>query len=116
MKNNATDNMDARLAQMRKVKCPYRVDVTNKVMETIASQQAKPKVVSIRHRWYRYAAVVAACIVAVVVINVTLLYTHSFDEDQLCVLVTDAYGYDPFSSDNVSSLSDNYLAQTWFAE
>lgn len=116
MKNAATDNMDARLAQLREVNCPYRVDVTDRVMDSIVAQQSSHKTVPLRRNWYRYVAVAAACIVAIVAFNITLLYTHSFDEAQLSSMVSDAYSYDPFSADNSSAFSDNYLAQTWFAE
>lgn len=106
-----TDNIELRLAQMRDVHCPHKVDVTDRVMAAIASQP-HPKSAPLRP-WYRYAAVVAACVAALFAVNLTLLYTRSFDEAQIGSLISDVYSYDVA---DVSAIEESSFSQAWFEQ
>ena len=112
MMKTTTDNIELRLAQMRDVHCPHKVDVTDRVMAAIASQPASSKVRPLRP-WYRYAAVVAACVAALFAVNLTLLYTRSFDKAQIGSLISDVYSYDVA---DVSAIEESSFSQAWFEQ
>lgn len=83
-------NIDQTLEQLARLQYPKQVDVTDRVMEQIGDRSP---VVSRRwslighrspatnHRplWTRISAVAAAAVVVLVAVNVTSLYTRSYD-------------------------------------
>ena len=111
MKKTA-DNTDLLLAQLRDMHYPKKVDVADRVMDAIEQQPNTHKVRKL-HQWYRYTAAVAACVAALFAINLTLLYTRSYDETQINNLLTDVYS---FNTADLSAVEESSFSQTWFEQ
>ena len=80
------------LDSLRLMKAPGTVNVTDAVMEQVSALQL-PRRIEFHPKWGRYIAVAAACIAALVAVNVTRLYTRSYNETGICEMFADVYGY-----------------------
>ena len=73
-------NIDQTLEQLASLQYPKQVDVTDRVMEQVTQ---RPYLQPVRHNsrqlWTRISAVAAVAAVVLVAVNVTSLYTRSYD-------------------------------------
>jgi hypothetical protein len=82
-------NIDQTLEQLSHLKCPHQVDVTDRVMEQVMQRpylqpQHSPSRSLSRGQLIRRIGIVAvAASLALVVVNVTTIYTRSYDEESM---------------------------------
>ena len=95
---------DLLLQQLRELRYPADIDVVDSVMEQVRN---KPLMVVPRRRklFYRVATGVAAAAVLAVAINVTLLFTRDYNEQQISSMMAEVYDY---SDDYSSSYAADY--------
>ena len=74
-------NIDQTLEQLAHLQYPRQVDVVDRVMAQVAARPYLQPVHRSNPLWKRFSAVAAAAVVVLVAINVTSLYTRSYDEE-----------------------------------
>ncbi len=79
--------VESALSEMRKLECPIQVDVVDAVMEQVSKQ---PIMVSHKRR---NLIIAAACLAAVLLVNVTLYFTRGYNEDAVGNVLADVYDY-----------------------
>ena len=73
-------NIDQTLEQLAHLQYPKQVDVTDRVMEQISQRPyLQPVRHSSRQLWTRISAVAAAAVVVLLAVNLTSVYTRSYD-------------------------------------
>lgn len=91
---NDTDLMQ----QLRDMRYPTSIDVVAPVMEQVRN---KPLLVP-THRtvnFRRITSAVAACLLLAVGTNITLLYTHNYDESKISNMIAEVYNYNASYAD-----------------
>lgn len=77
-------NIDQTLEQLAHLQYPKQVDVTDRVMEQISQ---RPYLQPVRHGsrqlWTRISAVAAAAVVVLLAVNLTSVYTRSYDVESM---------------------------------
>lgn len=77
-------NIDQTLEQLAHLQYPKQVDVTDRVMaEVMQRPYLQPVHRASRQLWTRISAVAAVAVVVLVAVNVTSLFTRSYDEEGL---------------------------------
>ena len=94
-------DIDKTLDELKQATCPYRVDVVDSVMAAVGTVPTL-KVVSRRSPVTRWSITAAAALVLAVLLNVTLLYTHDYNEAEIGNMMAGvySYGYAIDNSDN----------------
>ena len=81
------------LQQLRDMRYPHTIDVVEQVMEQVRNKPLlaarQPRRPLLRH----VAAAVAACILLAVGINITLIFTHDYNEAQIGNMIADVYAF-----------------------
>lgn len=80
------------LQQLREINYPGHVDVTDAVMRQVANTPLTPTLRP-HYRWRNISIGVAACAVLFVAINITRLFTHNYNEAQICSNLFEIYDY-----------------------
>ena len=94
-------NIDQTLEQLAHLQCPTQVDVTDRVMAQVAS---KPYMInrrehSARATWFKRIGISAAAAVALLlVVNVTSLYTRSYDEEDMGTMMAQVNDYSSWNT------------------
>ena len=80
------------IQQLRDMRYPTSIDVVAPVMEQVRN---KPLLVPTHHtvNFRRVASTVAACLLLAVGTNITLLYTHNYDESKISNMIAEVYNY-----------------------
>ena len=77
-------NIDNTLEQLASLQYPKQVDVTDRVMARVSQHPyLQPVRHSNRQLWTRISAVAAVAVVVLVAVNVTSLYTRSYDVESM---------------------------------
>lgn len=90
-------NIEERLQELSQLSCPRQVDVVDSVMAEVRQHPylrpaSRPLV------WRRIAVTAAAAVAALVVINVSILYSRSYDEEQISSMMAFAQDYDSYGT------------------
>ena len=81
------------LKQLRDMRYPATIDVVAPVMEQVRNKPLLTPQRTAPRRIRRISAAVAASLVLAVGVNVTLLFTHDYDEVQIGNMIADVYNY-----------------------
>ena len=90
-------NIDQTLEQLSQLRCPRQIDVTEGVMSH-AMQHPYLRPVHRTPVWRRIGTIAAAAVVALVVINVTTVYTRSYDDEGLGSMIAQANDYSSWNT------------------
>lgn len=90
-------NIDQTLAQLSHLQCPQQVDVTDRVMAQVM-QRPWLRPVHTGRVWKRISAVAAAATVVLVLLNVTTVYTRSYDNEGLGSMIAQANDYSSWNT------------------
>lgn len=90
-------NIDQTLEQLSHLQCPRQVDVTDRVMEQVM-QRPYLQPVHHRHILRNIGIVAAAASLALVILNVTTIYTHSYDDEGLGSMIAQVNDYSSWNS------------------
>lgn len=93
MKENLHITDDELTQMLRSINYPADIDVTAAVMEQVRKRPLLAPAVQRRQRFQRIATAVAACAVIAVALNITLLFTHDYNEDQIGSFIASVYDY-----------------------
>lgn len=94
-------NIDQTLEQLSHLQYPRQVDVTERVMAQVMQRPyLQPRYVSQRRRqiWQRVSAIVAAAMVTLVVFNVAMVYTRSYDDEGMGSMIAHANDYSSWNT------------------
>ncbi|MBR1792493.1 MAG: hypothetical protein IJ764_02500 [Bacteroidales bacterium] len=97
---------DIMMQQLRQMQYPHAVNLVEGVMSQVRLSLPRP---SVWHRWGRYVAAVAACVVVALSINVLIFFTKDYNEPQLTSMLASVYGYDQYMSQSIESYADPSL-------
>lgn len=81
------------MQQLQSLRYPGTVDVTDTVMAKVRTMPLLTPYQLRRQRFQRVATAVAACAVLAVAINITLLFTHNYNEAQISDVIASVYDY-----------------------
>lgn len=81
------------LEQLRVMRYPYTVDVVDQVMEQVRNKPLLVLRQKSKSIFHRIAVAVAAVAILAVGINVTLLFTKDYNEDQIGNMIASVYDY-----------------------
>lgn len=82
---------DILIQQLREIKYPGTIDITNKVMAEVSK---RPLLVPAkRFNIVRFATAAAACILLAVAINFTLIFTRNYDTHQIGNALAEVYDF-----------------------
>lgn len=96
------NELDILLKELGDSKCPYPVDVVDKVMEDVDKvQQRKPMPM-----WFRAAAISAACLVGLFATQITMIYSVDYNENVIGTMIATTYEFD----------TDSYYHYTTYQE
>lgn len=81
------------MQQLRNLSYTEPIDVTDAVMARISSMPLLSPHTLRRQRLQRWSTAVAACAIIAVAINITLLFTHNYNETQISNVIASVYDY-----------------------
>lgn len=87
------DDLDILLKELGDSRCPYPVDVVDKVMADIDKVQPRKPV----PMWIRAAAISAACLVGAVATHLTMIYSDDYNEAVIGTMIATTYELNPDS-------------------
>lgn len=101
-------NIDQTLEQLAHLQYPRQVDVVDRVMAQVA---ARPYLQPVHHThvWRRLSAVAAAAAVVLLAVNVTSLYTRSYDEEGMGSTLAQLNDYSSWSTVEQAANPYEYL-------
>ena len=70
--------IEQQLENLSRQTCPKQVDVVDSVMEVVSKKPYLQPVHRNRRQAWRIVATTAAAVVVALIVNVTMLYTHSY--------------------------------------
>ena len=79
--------IEQQLENLSRQTCPKQVDVVDSVMEVVSKKPYLQPVHRNRHQAWRIVATTAAAVVVALIVNVTMLYTHSYDDEGLGLMM-----------------------------
>lgn len=85
-------NIDQTLEQLSHLQYPRQVDVTDRVMAQVA-QQPYLRPVHRGHLFRRIGIAAVAAVLVLMVVNVTTIYTRSYDDEGLGSMIAQANDY-----------------------
>lgn len=78
--------------------CPKQVDVVDSVMDVVSKKPyLQPVHRSNKRQVWRIVATTAAAAVVALIVNVTMLYTHSYDDEGLGLMMAQVNDYSSYS-------------------
>ncbi len=89
------------------------IDVTDAVMARISKMPLLTPYNQRRQRLQRWATAVAACAVVAVALNITLLFTRSYNEAQISDVIASVYSYNN-DYENSSELSESVALEYFY--
>lgn len=101
-------NIDQTLEQLAHLQYPRQVDVVDRVMAQVA---ARPYLQPVHrtHVWRRLSVVAAAAAVVLLAVNVTSLYTRSYDEEGMGSTLAQLNDYSSWSTVEQAANPYEYL-------
>ncbi len=103
-------NIDNTLEQLACLQYPKQVDVTDRVMAQVSQH---PYLQPVRHNnrqlWTRISAVAAVAVVVLVAVNVTSLYTRSYDVESMGNTLAQLNDYSSWSTVEEAANPYEYL-------
>lgn len=97
-------NIDQRLEQLARLQYPRQVDVTERVM-AYAVQHPYLQPVHRSSVWRRVSVVAAVAVVALLIVNVASVYTHSYDLDGMGNMISQVNDYSSWNSVEEAALN-----------
>lgn len=91
-------NIDQTLEQLAHLQYPQQVDVVDRVMAQVSAHPYLQPVHRTNQVWKRLSAVAAAAAVLLVAVNVTSLYTRSYDEEGMGTTLAQLNDYSSWST------------------
>ncbi len=89
--------IEQQLENLSRQTCPKQVDVVDSVMDVVSKKPyLQPVHRNNRQIWRIVATTVAAAVVALIV-NVTVLYTHNYDDEGLGMMMAQVNDYSSYS-------------------
>lgn len=81
------------MQQLRDLRYTRPIDVTDAVMARVRTMPLLTPYTLRRQRMQRWITAVAACAVFAVVLNITILFTRTYNEAQISDVITSVYDY-----------------------
>lgn len=94
---------DLLLRQLRQMQYPGTVDVVDSVMSRVRFLQPRQ---SAWHRWGRYVAGAAACILLLVSVNVFTFFMKDYNDPQIGSMLASVYSYDSYEFQSIEGYAD----------
>ena len=97
-------NLDEQLEELAQLRSPQRVDVTDRVMAQVMQHPyLQPQHTSRQEHGYgqlfrRIGIIAVAASLALVVLNVTSVYTHSYDEEDMGSMIAQFNDYSSWNT------------------
>ena len=91
-------NIDEQLKVLARERCPRQVDVVEPVMAQVRRMGVPTASRTVRPLWPRLAISSAAAVIALLVINITLFRSHSYDEEQIGTTMAYVSDYSYYAS------------------
>ncbi|MBP9991279.1 MAG: hypothetical protein KBT45_07630 [Bacteroidales bacterium] len=88
MSTNLDFDVESALNDMRKMEYPVQVDVVDAVMEQVSKQP-----ILVPARKHRIWVIAAACIAALLLVNVSLYLFRGYNEESVGTVLADVYDY-----------------------
>lgn len=79
--------IEQQLENLSRQTCPKQVDVVDSVMEVVSKKPYLQPVHRNRRQAWRIVATTAAAVVVALIVNVTILFTHSCDDEGLGLMM-----------------------------
>ena len=93
--------IDEQLEQLARMQCPQQVDVTDRVMAQVMQRPyLRPQYSSLRRGkiWRTIGVAAVAASLALVVVNVTSVYTRSYDEEGMGSMIAQFNDYSSWNT------------------
>lgn len=81
------------IEQLRAMRYPGTIDVVDAVMDQVSQMPLLAPKPSRAKTWLRVSSIVAAAAVTLVLVNVVLIFTRSYDEPQIDKMIAEVYDY-----------------------
>ena len=95
------------MQQLQSLRYPGTIDVTDAVMAKVRTMPLLTPYQLRRQRFQRVVTAVAACAVFAVALNVTILFTRSYNEAQISDVIASVYNYNADYEDSPAFLVSN---------
>lgn len=84
---------DELMQQLRSLRYTAPIDITDAVMARVSKMPLLTPYMQRRQRMQRWVSAVAACAVFAVALNITILFTRTYNESQISDVIASVYNY-----------------------
>lgn len=89
--------IEQQLENLSRQTCPKQVDVVDSVMDVVSKKPYLQPVHRNNRRIWRIVATTVAAAVVALIVNVTVLYTHNYDDEGLGMMMAQVNDYSSYS-------------------
>lgn len=96
------DDLDILLKELGDTRCPYPVDVVDKVMADVEKVHQRRPI----PMWVRAAAVSAACLFGAFATQITMIYSGDYNENMIGTMIANTYELNTDSYNNYTTYQE----------